>query len=544
MDKSDTTPKRFYPTHRAAPLLLGLLAMTAIALVLYGTGTYGVGISPDSVSYLSTAKNLLQGKGFVNYSEGYYLRWPPLFPLVLALAGLSGSDSTQGARLVNAASLGLIVFLSGQLLLKHIRSKLIAFLVTLSVLFSLPLLNASVMAWAEPLYILCSIISLRALSGCLKQDSLIPLLLCSAFASLACLQRYMGITLVITGIVSLSFFSRHPSRHTRITAIALFCLLSITPSLPWLVRNYLISGTFTGHMYPAYYGLLKNISLTGEVLGSWFLPALVPAPLRSLMTIIAITSLVIASRVLRSRHKPHDHTKRYQALKPMLLYCGIYTAFLIMSCSLKAYGPIDDSRFLAPLYPFVMLLLFSMLDDVYHWIQAIFDRKRWVTIVMVGVLCAWLCYPIINSLSAIASWRVDGAGEEFYGKSYYGKRAWQESPLAAWVRTHPPGDAVYSNEPLALYALTGIAAQMSPLRNTSLAQLNNTWPVAQTSWLVWFNDRFEGKSRFFWKGNQAYPVSELRGFFDFEEVRSFPDGSIYGFKPSDTQGSELTNDSR
>ena len=46
-------------------LIFFLASIVAFALLLWATGTYGIGISPDSTIYIDTAKNLLSGNGFV-----------------------------------------------------------------------------------------------------------------------------------------------------------------------------------------------------------------------------------------------------------------------------------------------------------------------------------------------------------------------------------------------------------------------------------------------------------------------------------------------
>ena len=51
--------------------------------------------------------------------------------------------------------------------------------------------------------------------------------------------------------------------------------------------------------------------------------------------------------------------------------------------------------------------------------------------------------------------------------------------------------------------------------------------MAPVTLLIWFEEQFEGKSRFLGTGDQCRPVSELREFFDLEELRSFTDGVLY-----------------
>jgi hypothetical protein len=76
-------------------MLLVLAGACASLLMLWIT-TYGLGISPDSMVYMETAKSILAGHGFftggldvVNTRRGTPMtHFPPAYPLLLAGAGL------------------------------------------------------------------------------------------------------------------------------------------------------------------------------------------------------------------------------------------------------------------------------------------------------------------------------------------------------------------------------------------------------------------------------------------------------------------------
>ena len=62
-------------------LLLAALAVLGAVLILARQVTYGVGLSADFVAYLSTARSLLAGEGFIQIHGWPYLHWPPLYPM-------------------------------------------------------------------------------------------------------------------------------------------------------------------------------------------------------------------------------------------------------------------------------------------------------------------------------------------------------------------------------------------------------------------------------------------------------------------------------
>ncbi len=93
---------------------LAALGLLGAALVLLRVATYGVGLIWDSIIYISVTRNLLEGEDFIQFSGDHYVLWPPLFPMLLALASLHVFDPHDVAGFVNAAAFGLTLFVSGQ----------------------------------------------------------------------------------------------------------------------------------------------------------------------------------------------------------------------------------------------------------------------------------------------------------------------------------------------------------------------------------------------------------------------------------------------
>jgi len=140
------------------PVVLGII------IVLVATASYGAGLSPDSVGYISIARQLAAGNGYVDRYGQDVAVWPPLYPTVLGVIKLLFSvDPLESARFLNALVFGLNVALTLWIVAQNFPLKFVfaAFWLVLS----FPLLHVSVMAWTEPLFILFSLgwlISLNA----------------------------------------------------------------------------------------------------------------------------------------------------------------------------------------------------------------------------------------------------------------------------------------------------------------------------------------------------------------------------------------------
>ncbi len=85
-------------------------AIFATIIAILATGPFGVGISPDSVAYISAARNLLIDGTLRTFDSEPLVSWPPAFPALIAVPGLIEVDARKAARFTNAIILGLIVF--------------------------------------------------------------------------------------------------------------------------------------------------------------------------------------------------------------------------------------------------------------------------------------------------------------------------------------------------------------------------------------------------------------------------------------------------
>jgi len=65
-------------------LAIGILGLIGAVVILLLTFSHNTGISPDSVAYISVARNISEGNGFITYDGDYYVLQPPLYPLLLA----------------------------------------------------------------------------------------------------------------------------------------------------------------------------------------------------------------------------------------------------------------------------------------------------------------------------------------------------------------------------------------------------------------------------------------------------------------------------
>ena len=282
-------------------LILIILSLSGVFLVLFSTAPYGIGTSPDSVAYISTARNLLCGEGYLKFDGSLYLFEPPLLPTLLAIVGLGGIDPFDAVRYVNAIAFGLIIFISGLWFLKNLKHFSIALLGSIAILLSIKLIEISAFAWTEPLFIMFVLLFIFEIERFLRTDRPSAFFLSAIIAALACLTRNVGLTVVLTGLVLLLYKPNIPFT-TRLNKATIFGFISVLPLSIWLIRNYIVSYTLTGTYGPSSYSFPQNLYFVVETISGWFLPSgIMPAVPRILSaSFLLILAAFIFIRVIRN----------------------------------------------------------------------------------------------------------------------------------------------------------------------------------------------------------------------------------------------------
>ena len=228
-------------------LILATIAVLGAVHILVRTSTYGAAMSNDAPSYLSAALSLAAGEGLRTYSGHEFLMWPPFFPMLMAFASLFGIEPAEAGRLANIAAFGLTILMSGLWLGWRLRSRLLALGAAAAIMTSLPLSHVSSLLMAEPLFILFTLLALMRLESFLNRGAGRPALAASAiFAALAAVTRYMGIALILAGVLVLLARQETPVR-VRLKHVAAYGILSSIPLAIALANNWTVSGTLTGY---------------------------------------------------------------------------------------------------------------------------------------------------------------------------------------------------------------------------------------------------------------------------------------------------------
>ena len=355
-------------------LTLAALALLGAALILARQVNYGVGIDLDSTIYISVARHLLEGEGFVQLTnKELYVAWTPLYPLLLAAASLFVFDPLNVAGPLNAAIFGLTIAVAGHYLRQRIHSRFLILWACLAILLSIPLTSIAYTAMSEAPFILFVILSLLHTDYFLHQGKWSSLLWAAMFASLACLTRYIGPALIFT-VLPLLLFQRNTALLVKVKHIAAYILISVFPIALWILRNSLLSGMPTGPRPPSDLTLPQILDRILNTLSRWVFLDLPLGEFHSFtvaLTGIALLALAIAiGGILRAQQKAAAWTD----WRPFYLFGSFALVYLISLIGTFATtvlaGNID--RYLSPMY---IPLLFTAVFVMDRFLRAERQRK-------------------------------------------------------------------------------------------------------------------------------------------------------------------------
>jgi hypothetical protein len=498
-------------------IALAFLGIFGSIIILTLTIEHGAGMTPDSVVYISVARNLADSNNFLTYNGTDLVLQPPLYPLILAsLKKITSIDPQISTIFFNAFVFGFIIYLSGLFLLKYLNSFVLIFLGTISVLISYALVQISLMVLSEPLFILLTILFLYHLDKFRSKQDYTSLLLLSLWASLACLTRYSGVILILTGFIFILIQHKSNLKEKFLQSL-FFILITVLPIGSWIIRNYFISETPFGQRAESSYTLLQNLGFFYDTVLLWYLPA------NSIITYLMLFVFIGAGWILYKLNfdKPFNF-KIIDKIFPSVLFVILYSCIILITSTTTAYDRISD-RLLSPIYIPSVFILFFVLDKTLKWLSMYFNKYAVSIFFTIGVI-SLLRFPLHNTLYILDEFRIQsGVG--------YNSDEWKNSETIEFLLRHKKlvdSHTLYSNEPEAVYVLTNLKIEYSPAKTfyNSPQQLNtdqNNKTISlngKNGILIWFDNA----NRDF-----LFTIKELQKSFDMTEVESFDDGEIYTF---------------
>ena len=406
----------------------------------------------DSILYVSTAENILLGKGLVH--ETYSLTgseyeamslWPPLYPFVVAgitwLTRLTDTPVVVGIAVFNV----LALFLTMVLILRissRTTSLTAGIFAAIAVALSPSIQLDYTFAWSETIFIPLCLAAYLFLLNYLSENRVRPahsLFIAVVLLGLATYARYVGVVFFATTAAALLVCVRGQLvDRLRIAALASAVYLAILA--PLFIRNYVLSGSLSGgdRGIPAW-SLVADLK---TLIWSLYLEFL-NLPLSWSLVIALLTVGLIAWLVVRgrgSKEKTHSPQLALNTVLP-LLFAGCYLAFLLVSRSMQT---IDlDFRMLSVAVPFLLLGLVN----AYQWLST---RTGPVLAVLPFLLplLAFSANAVSTHSSIINGWRDLGEPGPVLGLHYRSPLTGRQTLTLRGIKEHfapAPGDLVLTD---------------------------------------------------------------------------------------------------
>lgn len=503
---------------------MGVLCLVGFLAVLYAAA-WGIGLSPDSVAYISGARSLAAGEGFSSPSwDGapeLITHHAPMYSAVLAFGGMVGVDPLLLVPWLNAILFAVNIGLAGYFVgsdekTRGSRAWFFPLMCAWLILVSKTILEIHSMAWTEPLFIasaLGSVIFLRRFIEHQKTRDLIVAGMLTAFASLT---RYVGIVLILTGLVTIQFFSQS-NRNQKIKSALVYTLVSVLPLMVWLMRNWVLAGSATNRTIAFHPPGLDQLLVGLTTVSSWLL---IPESASSILKVVLIALVVGIVVYLSIKWSRFQNIGLPITFKILTLFLIFYLGFLIFSISLLDANTPLDGRILSPVWVAGICIIFSCLGWAYH------NSSSHVVRIAISIGCIFLAIAYLpRGLEFIR-----GAHSEGLGLS---NRIWSNSETIHLAQELPAGIPIYSNLPEAVYIHAQHTALRLSSRVSSVTQTENAEYTAEMDQIRNDMHNHNGVIVYFDALSRSnYPSkSELINELDPLSIKQASDGVILSLNP-------------
>ncbi len=513
IQNSYTLPLYFCLACFGIAILIGLLITQA-----------GPGISPDSTGYISAAENVFSGKGFyIGYGEGSspYTTWPPLYPLLIALLMHLGFSAELAACLIPIFSFGLLMF-PLFFLGREIEGDLTGYLACIICLVSFTLWRVTSFAWTEMPYIFLSALALLCLIRYWKSDSQSAgvVILCGIFTALGILTRYIGVTVLLVGTLTIFLRSRDQIKNS-IYHTVLYGTISLLPVGIWVIRNMLLGVPASGgERWGSAASFVENIIYTASAIGYDFLP-FVRDYTMGVVIGIGIAIFFIVGMIWYRELITFTFPRYFKNNAIILSYILVYLSVLIMMSTLWHFDTINP-RLTSPAYPFIILAGISFALTIRHRFKDPSCKKRLYAIILLVTVV--YIFGQVSADIRFSQYAKEGQG--------YNAPLWTENSGIKYIEEYVPADVpIYNNEWYACRYLLGGRTTLS------LPSSGNSGALAdfiarcesQQLYVIYFKNSYRPTisiDDLDELSNGHYVIKEIVDYFDATVYRSIPAGTV------------------
>jgi len=532
-----------------------IAAFIGFYVVYLFTAYSGIGISPDSIMYASTASNIQAHGSLLTFNKHPLTFFPVFYPFFLSVIQfITGADPIKAGAMIEAFLFGGVIFTTGWIMSKFLsdsriwswermqgsklfgkgrvfillgliliidyfiaakltykvvvpdnlawlsaslfkpalgstycwfliitRIELLLFaasssykrLILAAIILSPGLLEVYTYLWSETLFILEILFFIVAYWRYLQSHTLKSLLWVSIITAIACITRYVGITIIGAGGLMLLLDNQLPWKK-KIGHILFYGGISISLLVANLILNSTSTGLSTGTREPSITPFADNLHYFGTVICDW---GALGANAHSFAgALAALVMLALIGILLWKAYKGKINS--YENI--VIAFAIVYGLFIVIWASIQRFERIN-SRLLSPMFIPLLIACTSWAPDV---IKLIKSKAKYVlagvaVILMLAFECA--AYQV--------DWqRYDDEGD--YGVPGYSDDDWNKSEFVVYLKHHKniftPTVPIYTDADEAVYLFTGMSSTLIP--HKFFQKDVQKFYAAKHFYLVWFDN--------------------------------------------------------
>ena len=436
---------------KAFTIYLLAVSLLGMAFAYVVTFRYGPGLATDGSRYLSTAENLIRGKGFTEYLGVPLTQFPPVYSIIIAMIGFATrADVFVIAQYLNLLTFGATIWLAGKFFRRLFPGNLLyAYIGSGVFVTSVSLLRMASNVLSDLMFLALTIVFLILTTNFIENPSRKNLVTLGLLCAVSPLLRYAGLTHILT-VSSIVFILHRKQWLKGILQAGIFGLLTSLPTLLWVYfHNYLQTGILFGARLPP--NPQGNLQTTVEKAVHWFVPYSVTDRIPEwLIVTILLLVLIAGNRLVDWKNWGTQITN--SKFLPSLIFLGFYVLVLIFNVSYSEVRWQFMDRIHIIILPSLMGVGFMTARELLPFYFRQNPTKTLHTAVKIAFVI-WLAYPLNGIQETLRSGYYNGETSEY---NIYNTRAQNESGVREFVESLliTPEDKVYSNyEPLAwLYA--------------------------------------------------------------------------------------------
>ena len=403
-----------------APRWTFLLLAAIAGLLLYSHTPLGAALSMDSLSYLSTAGNILDGHGiaYTTYAlNGPTVQattlWPPLYPI--ALAGIVGVAEMLGVSSVSAVAFcNFVAMLVSLYLIVSIAAysgwNWGAFIAAASFVLAPSLQLIHIYVWSEAFFLPMALGAYFCLQRYLlrtAEGSRKSLYCMIALFALATYTRYVGIAFFGAAAMALLIYERG-NLVGRVRTVALASFAYVMLIVPMLVRNVLVSDDLAGGDRGT-----PSTELASDLaqLVWYFYLEFINLPNIAGAALLVFSAAAIGWLFMRDESAQSSAARESLRWIVPLLFVASYSILILLSRMVQVTDL--DSRMLSVAVPFLILAVHGIYLSL-----ASRTGERKAALPFVLLLCVFFINAVNTHRSILTGWREHGEPGAVLGLVY------------------------------------------------------------------------------------------------------------------------------